>query len=166
MVGMSLRQQVLKRDNYICQNRDSTNRNLETHHLIPKAEGGEDMIENLITFCNLCHKIIEFISRSIHTHSIEYASRPITDFRRVKVAAQRNRYQILKTLVKDNGNKNIEYLSTSLNIKYKTVGFHLDILEEAGLVEGEFDIDENFVTTHYYITKKGLEIFSRFEGLK
>jgi hypothetical protein len=60
MTDPKLRQQVLERDGYICQNCDSPDK-LHTHHLIPKSKGGKDVLENLITFCRPCHRILEFI---------------------------------------------------------------------------------------------------------
>lgn len=51
------RQKILIRDNYTCQNCQkvfSTN-NLEVHHIIPRAKGGEDKMINVVTLCIKCH---------------------------------------------------------------------------------------------------------------
>ena len=61
----SVRGQVLKRDGYACQrcgwNHDMWNpsdpRNLEIHHVKPHAKGGESSLNNLVTFCNVCHDV-------------------------------------------------------------------------------------------------------------
>ena len=45
MTYVKLRQQVLERDNYTCQNCDSIER-LDIHHLIPIMNGGEDLLED------------------------------------------------------------------------------------------------------------------------
>src|SRR4051812_48390695 len=31
---------------------------LNAHHLIPRAKGGPDTLENLITLCDLCHAVV------------------------------------------------------------------------------------------------------------
>lgn len=28
---------------------------LEVHHIVPRSQGGEDLVENGITFCGFCH---------------------------------------------------------------------------------------------------------------
>ena len=57
-----IRTQCFKRDKYTCQRCDKINgqgRGLSAHHIIPRSEGGEDNIENLITLCNPCHDFVE-----------------------------------------------------------------------------------------------------------
>lgn len=55
---------ALKRDDYTCQrcgcevekgHRESQ-RSAEVHHLVPRAAGGPDAPENLVTLCLRCHK--------------------------------------------------------------------------------------------------------------
>lgn len=55
---------VLERDHYKCQkcgwshaiaNPSDPRKLLEPHHKIHHAKGGENSVENLITFCNVCH---------------------------------------------------------------------------------------------------------------
>lgn len=48
------RDQILKRDNYRCQNCGSKN-DLEVHHIIPISKGGDKSDENLCTLCFDCH---------------------------------------------------------------------------------------------------------------
>ena len=31
---------------------------LEVHHIVPRAEGGRDKLENLVTLCDLCHAVL------------------------------------------------------------------------------------------------------------
>jgi 5-methylcytosine-specific restriction endonuclease McrA len=49
-----LRQQVLRRDGWRCQN-CGTMSNLEVHHKEFRSQAGDDSEENLVTFCARCH---------------------------------------------------------------------------------------------------------------
>jgi 5-methylcytosine-specific restriction endonuclease McrA len=49
-----VRQQVLKRDNWRCQN-CGCRENLQVHHRKLRSQGGDDSEFNLITLCNSCH---------------------------------------------------------------------------------------------------------------
>jgi 5-methylcytosine-specific restriction endonuclease McrA len=49
-----LRQQVLKRDNWRCQN-CGRQQNLEVHHKKMRSQRGNDSDVNLITLCHSCH---------------------------------------------------------------------------------------------------------------
>ena len=49
-----LRQQILQRDGWKCQNCGSR-LNLEVHHKAFRGQGGDDSEENLITVCARCH---------------------------------------------------------------------------------------------------------------
>lgn len=62
--GGDERQKALERDDYQCQrcgcdvetgNRMSQ-QNAEIHHIIPRAAGGPDALENYVTLCRRCHK--------------------------------------------------------------------------------------------------------------
>lgn len=49
---------VIKRDNFKCQKCgfiSLSGQELETHHIKPRIEGGEDKEDNLITLCSICH---------------------------------------------------------------------------------------------------------------
>jgi 5-methylcytosine-specific restriction endonuclease McrA len=50
----SLRQQILRRDNWTCQS-CGTMSNLEVHHREFRSHSGADAEENLITLCTACH---------------------------------------------------------------------------------------------------------------
>jgi len=50
----SLRQQVLRRDDWRCQS-CGTMSNLEVHHREFRCHSGADAEENLITLCTACH---------------------------------------------------------------------------------------------------------------
>jgi 5-methylcytosine-specific restriction endonuclease McrA len=52
-----LRNRVLARDGWRCQNCGSS-KDLHVHHLVKRSELGDDVEENLITLCTLCHKKI------------------------------------------------------------------------------------------------------------
>ena len=46
---------VLSRDNYTCQCCRTKKGTMNTHHILPKSQGGSDEMENLITLCESCH---------------------------------------------------------------------------------------------------------------
>jgi HNH endonuclease len=50
----------IERDDYRCQICGRTNGKLDVHHIIPRRDGGQDSMDNLITVCNgICHKKLE-----------------------------------------------------------------------------------------------------------
>lgn len=65
------RELVLDRDGYACrfcemtdeEHREEYDRGLEVHHVIPRADGGDDTSTNLLTLCISCHRTLE------HTHA-------------------------------------------------------------------------------------------------
>ncbi len=52
-----LRKQVLLRDHYTCQACGLVSEELEVDHVIPRAQGGGDSLENLQALCLRCHQI-------------------------------------------------------------------------------------------------------------
>ena len=52
-----LREQVLRRDDWRCQNCGSRS-NLEVHHKEFRSQGGDDSEQNLITLCAGCHSLL------------------------------------------------------------------------------------------------------------
>ncbi len=57
-MNFKLKQQAFKRDDFICQKCGFHNPNitdLEIHHIKPRVFGGEDILDNLITLCSICH---------------------------------------------------------------------------------------------------------------
>ena len=48
------RRAVLDRDGHKCFFCGATE-NLEVHHLLPRSQGGGDVLENLLTVCTKCH---------------------------------------------------------------------------------------------------------------
>jgi 5-methylcytosine-specific restriction endonuclease McrA len=55
-----IRGRVYERDNYTCQVCGKTDGRLAAHHIIPRRDGGQDSMDNLITVCDgVCHKKIE-----------------------------------------------------------------------------------------------------------
>jgi hypothetical protein len=54
----SVKEEVMKRDNYECQICGSKIR-LHVHHIISRINGGNHNTENLITLCSSCHRHIE-----------------------------------------------------------------------------------------------------------
>lgn len=55
---------VFKRDNWTCCSCGKKVK-LQVHHVKPKRNGGEDVIENLITLCAKCHVVVSPIPDSI-----------------------------------------------------------------------------------------------------
>jgi hypothetical protein len=55
------RLKVLQRDGYQCQicpaTCESPDTKLEVHHIRPRAEGGTNDLDNLVTLCDLCYAI-------------------------------------------------------------------------------------------------------------
>ncbi|WP_117363768.1 HNH endonuclease [Natrarchaeobaculum sulfurireducens] len=60
----ALRRQTLRRDGYACQRCGADDRTLQAHHVIPRAAGGPDDLENLVTLCRPCHGVIHQRNRS------------------------------------------------------------------------------------------------------
>ena len=53
-----LRREVLARDRNTCRRRGCGHtRHLHVHHLVPRAAGGENELENLVTLCPGCHHL-------------------------------------------------------------------------------------------------------------
>jgi len=57
-----LSRQTKKRDCYQCQvcgdREGDPHTVLNAHHIIPRAKGGPDTLDNLITLCDLCHAVV------------------------------------------------------------------------------------------------------------
>jgi len=56
---MLARRQCLQRDNYQCRSCGDVVYGKKAHadHIIPKAQGGSDLLENLQTLCATCHQL-------------------------------------------------------------------------------------------------------------
>jgi 5-methylcytosine-specific restriction endonuclease McrA len=54
---------VFERDNFRCKScyKKLPKFRLTAHHIIPRSEGGNDDLDNLITLCHSCHDLIESI---------------------------------------------------------------------------------------------------------
>lgn len=63
------RGKILKRDHYTCQScrQRLPAYALSVHHIIPRTEGGTNILENLITLCHHCHDLIELAQPPIRT---------------------------------------------------------------------------------------------------
>ena len=62
-VYQELRNQVLERDGWRCQNCGGAN-NLQVHHIEPRSQLGHDTCENLIALCAACHASLHLTHRS------------------------------------------------------------------------------------------------------
>lgn len=63
-----IRQQVLERDGYTCQNCGYKNEDLDVHHIIPRRLGGLDVVNNLVSLCSdKCHWLLEYRSHNTET---------------------------------------------------------------------------------------------------
>jgi len=64
MLGKELRILILLRDDFKCTTCGIGGKNsdyiLEIHHKTPKAQGGGDEIDNLITLCIACHDLTHY----------------------------------------------------------------------------------------------------------
>ncbi|SFA81827.1 MULTISPECIES: HNH endonuclease [unclassified Bacillus (in: firmicutes)] len=88
MNRISIKKEVLERDNYTCQmcGFSGASVNLGIHHIIPKSSGGPDSIDNLTTICNNCnystHKLAlkekNVDSKKLNKWVNEYFSTPVT----------------------------------------------------------------------------------------
>ena len=75
------RQQVLQRDNHECRfcgvsdeaHRDEHGQGLDVHHVIPRADGGNDSPRNLAALCRSCHRTMETLhAQAIGEHVDNY----------------------------------------------------------------------------------------------
>jgi 5-methylcytosine-specific restriction endonuclease McrA len=57
MIDHKLSVAVYTRDNWKCRHCNSR-AGLHPHHLVYKSKGGEDVINNLITLCFVCHEAV------------------------------------------------------------------------------------------------------------
>ena len=77
------RSRVMKRDDYTCQScrkRSNTGHGLGIHHVIPRNEGGTNILSNLITLCHPCHDLIELAEPPIRTpQEIRYYKKSLDD---------------------------------------------------------------------------------------
>lgn len=64
-----LRDEVIRRDKYRCIRCDGQfdMMSLTVHHMIPRANGGGNNIENLISLCSECHDFVEL--KGLHTRA-------------------------------------------------------------------------------------------------
>ena len=56
---VQLRERILKRDQYLCgpcRDKGRTTPATEVHHILPKAQGGTDDMDNLVSTCSPCHR--------------------------------------------------------------------------------------------------------------
>jgi hypothetical protein len=60
----NVKQYILDRDNYTCQNCKATDTKLHVHHIVYRSKGGTDTPSNLITLCISCHD-------KVHNNEIE-----------------------------------------------------------------------------------------------
>jgi HNH endonuclease len=63
---LKIRKIIFERDDYMCQICGKTNGRLDVHHIIPRIDGGQDSMDNLITVCNgICHKKLEPVKKKL-----------------------------------------------------------------------------------------------------
>lgn len=67
-ISNTTRKAVYRRDGFRCALCDST-QGIQIHHVIPRGEGGTDLVQNLITLCSYCHS---------HAHGRPLYDTPIT----------------------------------------------------------------------------------------
>lgn len=79
------RSKVLKRDKYTCQacRKRFSSGQLNIHHIIPRAEGGVNDLDNLITLCWRCHDLIELAEPPIRSRQqILYHTKALDELER------------------------------------------------------------------------------------
>jgi predicted RNase H-like nuclease (RuvC/YqgF family) len=55
IIPKKIRIEVLERDEYRCRDCRCKSSVYNLHHIIPRSEGGEETVDNLITLCEHCH---------------------------------------------------------------------------------------------------------------
>ena len=78
-VKPSIRRKVMSRDRHTCQGHGcNSKRYLEVHHKVPRSAGGSNVVSNLVTLCNACHRLahragrLEFDSKNIFKNQTNY----------------------------------------------------------------------------------------------
>lgn len=76
------RRAVLYRDNYHCLRCDKRfpSDRLTVHHLIPRSEGGPDIMTNLVTLCGECHDLVEIQNLRTYAAIVGSMESPPTEF--------------------------------------------------------------------------------------
>lgn len=71
---------IFKRDYFTCQLCGSTERTLHVHHKEYSGEPWEANNDNLITYCNICHHVIEFFisTKMSQPYKVIVFSEPVT----------------------------------------------------------------------------------------
>lgn len=75
---IEIRQQVLERDDKLCQN--CYNKGENVHHVIPRRLHGRDVLENLIVLCDKCHTLLELRKPISRYYTIEKSFNGIVIF--------------------------------------------------------------------------------------
>jgi DNA-binding transcriptional ArsR family regulator len=94
------------------------------------------------------------------------------DIQLIHVAAQSTRLQILNLLLSSKNQKKMypTQIEKRLGIQRRVISFHLNALEEVGLVKSKFGLTEGDgkrpqAVRYYSITNKGEEIFRRISEM-
>ena len=77
MLPREVSQAVFIRDNFQCR-RCKWRGDLHPHHVIHKAQGGQDTLNNLVTLCAECHRMhhdgkLEVISVEVQPNNVKVA---------------------------------------------------------------------------------------------
>lgn len=91
-----LYEQALAADNYTCRFCGATNKKLSAHHIEYRSQGGEHVLENLISLCEECH---------LKIHSNKKLYQPLA----FEIIANRDKPYTIRRLEQSNGNKNQGY---------------------------------------------------------
>jgi DNA-binding transcriptional ArsR family regulator len=87
------------------------------------------------------------------------------DIERIRVASQTTRLQILNLLLSPRSTKMYPtQLERTLHIPRRVISFHLDSLEEVGLVQSEFGLSQDRrpqAVKYYFATAEGKETYER-----
>jgi predicted transcriptional regulator len=88
------------------------------------------------------------------------------DIRRIELAANETRFKLLTLLL--NGESYATKLGKDSKTERKTTSFHLERLEDAGLIEGKYTVKDNkpIAIKSFRVTPKGKHVYEYIAGFK
>lgn len=165
-VNPKLRFEVFKRDDFTCRycSRKTPEVILEIDHVIPRAEGGGDEIENLVTACFECNR---GKGKDILTADIEEADVHEKTVLLAEREMQLREYRIVQELVRKRQNEEIEQLKkhwislfarsdatppydSALRWGLKSISYY-DVLELMDYAADKFDRNNSVRSRKYFL---------------
>ena len=170
----AVRERVLRRDGYECRfcgvsndtHQNEHGSGLHAHHIIPAADGGRDLPDNLITVCNSCHRTLE------ETHGRAVSEMQRQDDYTDDVAALATVFQEYRDRWREYDDKLIEFIKKHPDFA-REIGAYIEdddsarvaeLREVAGYGEvGNTDSELRFAAAYGYKEAVG-EILSTMDG--